>query len=1167
MATVAPRHTFGIKADTKDNLCYLDEQTVIYPSGHNLVIFNTEQKTQKFIAGTENTEGITAMAVSPNHKYVAVAERAKEGEKAQVTIFDLHTLKRRKVLQAVSADVQSREFVSLAFSPDSKNLLTHGGAPDWSLIYWNWEKAKPSAVAKTSNPQNSAIYQCTFNPIDNTVICVTGDGICRFLRITDQTLKPLPGAMGKREPQAYLCHAWMSEDRVVVATDTGELLLLEAGELKCALAAAPADGNSIDSIVAYSKGFVCGADGGVIYVFEKSDDKDYYKKAKAFRIENNAVPIKHLAVSPSEEQLVCTLANSQVYVFTLSNTDILRADEMNFELLSQAFHSSIVTGLDTCIRKPLVATCGTDRTVRIWNYLDKSSDIFKTFTEEVHSVSFHPSGLHVLAGFSDKLRLMNLLMDDIRPYKEFAIKMCRECRFSTGGDKFAAVNGNTIQIYSTYTCENIGNLRGHNGKVKSIYWTQDDSRVISAGMDGAVYEWQLKDFRRTSENVLKSCAYTCAVCTADARAIYAVGSDRKLKEIADSNVTKEIADPNSVQINQIVLSHSGRMLFAGTEAGTIRSYKFPLTGDYTEIQVHAAPVTRLRITADDAFLFSVAEDATVYTFDVRDKEGRSAKRDKEMMAFAEEILVTKTDLEEKTQTMQELKTKVEELTMQNEYQLRLQDLNYSEKIKEATEKFNQELDADKKTYELLLQAKNDMEMEYEEKIKQLEERHQQQLIALEAQYQQKIMTEVERYQQLMNEKAAQNEKWEAKLETEKEDHDKALAELTEDFEGRLQEEVSILERERGEKEGLIAEFDETRRQLEEDVDREIEELKEKYEAKLATEREAALRLKGENGIMRKKFTALQKDIEDQKDTIQGLYENKKQLHDHIGQLEKDIQGLKKEIRERDETIGDKEKRIYDLKKKNQELEKFKFVLDYKIKELKKQIEPREVEIMDMKEQIKDMDLELERYHKNNSSLELTITDLRLKLEGMQREILSQRTKLGDQDAKVRGLKTELHETVQHIQDPKALKDSVKRMYQKHVTEAVASRAIEPDIAAEYTRQREYLEKSVESLKRKLNKNMELHRSDNMRMMQENVTLVKEINELRREIKQMKMAQRAASLTGMGASMKGGGGGGDMGGGGEAARLRQRIDELEAGATIAQRPVSRERAIEMPGAAP
>ena len=47
-----------------------------------------------------------------------------------------------------------------------------------------------------------------------------------------------------------------------MATDTGDLLLLEAGELKCALAASPADGASIDSIVAYSKGFVCGTGEG-----------------------------------------------------------------------------------------------------------------------------------------------------------------------------------------------------------------------------------------------------------------------------------------------------------------------------------------------------------------------------------------------------------------------------------------------------------------------------------------------------------------------------------------------------------------------------------------------------------------------------------------------------------------------------------------------------------------------------------------------------------------------------------------------------------------------------------------------------------------------------------------------------------------------------------------
>ena len=43
---------------------------------------------------------------------------------------------------------------------------------------------------------------------------------------------------------------------------------------------------------------------------------------------------------------------------------------------------------------------------------------------------------------------------------------------------------------------------------------------------------------------------------------------------------------------------------------------------------------------------------------------------------------------------------------------------------------------------------------------------------------------------------------------------------------------------------------------------------------------------------------------------------------------------KKEIKTRDVAINDREKRIFELKKKNQELDKFKFVLDFKIRELK-----------------------------------------------------------------------------------------------------------------------------------------------------------------------------------------------------------------------------------------
>ena len=55
----------------------------------------------------------------------------------------------------------------------------------------------------------------------------------------------------------------------------------------------------------------------------------------------------------------------------------------------------------------------------------------------------------------------------------------------------------------------------------------------------------------------------------------------------------------------------------------------------------------------------------------------------------------------------------------------------------------------------------------------------------------------------------------------------------------------------------------------------------------------------------------------------------------------------------------------ELKKKTQELEKFKFVLDYKIKELKRDIGPREIQIQDLNEQTNKMRSELKHFNRVN----------------------------------------------------------------------------------------------------------------------------------------------------------------------------------------------------------
>ena len=87
-----------------------------------------------------------------------------------------------------------------------------------------------------------------------------------------------------------------------------------------------------------------------------------------------------------------------------------------------------------------------------------------------------------------------------------------------------------------------------------------------------------------------------------------------------------------------------------------------------------------------------------------------------------------------------------------------------------------------------------------------------------------------------------------------------------------------------------------------------------------------------------------------------------------------------------------------------------------------------------------------------------------------------------------------------------------QLFRKHVPHGIRKQRRDTDIAREYNRQREYLEKSVETLERKLMKVFEVHRQDNVRIMQENVVLIRENNDLRREISFLVHEQQQQRLT-------------------------------------------------------
>lgn len=278
-------------------------------------------------------------------------------------------------------------------------------------------------------------------------------------RYADGILKNI--ASLKQESHNFVSHTWLNEEKLIAGNDRAELFLIQNCEIlmeyklydikEREIVASPAntsneetkqivvpDNHSVNSIIHYSKGFIASCGRGRAFLYEKNDDKEFYKKIREVKIPSDQAsndPTKTeeqiilcMCISPSEETLLVVTDWQQIYQLIFSNIDIGKSEHAEFKYMRHSNHHGSVTGVDVCIRKPIIATCSSDKSVRIWNFESGDLEIYREFSEEAYSVALHPSGLYVLVGFSDKLRLMNILIDDIKQFKEFTIRGCREVK-------------------------------------------------------------------------------------------------------------------------------------------------------------------------------------------------------------------------------------------------------------------------------------------------------------------------------------------------------------------------------------------------------------------------------------------------------------------------------------------------------------------------------------------------------------------------------------------------------------------------------------------------------------------------------------------------------------------------------------------------------------------
>ncbi|XP_066249993.1 cilia- and flagella-associated protein 57 [Euwallacea similis] len=1144
-----PRLIAGLETSIKGNIHFLSDDEVVYPVGSVVAVHNLKVKKQKYIKLSEKGKNLTHVAVSPDKKLIAIVETTEKCP--VVTLWCAETYKKKRTLVLpTDKDIIATRYAAVDFTFNSKHIIVVTGEPDWSLYCFRCDQGRLESFARANNANNTGtVVQVACNPNDANQLVVIGNSVLRCLGCTEYTWRQF--GYNKFDSAVYTSCCWLSHDRLMVGNSNGKILVLETGEVRAIFHAMDLptinvklkddlqqssqtstkssssnnmnfmededENYEIRSITNFPRGFVFGFMNGKIHLYERETEHTFRKRT-IFRIPDQALyreyddgpkeiktAVNCIKVNSAQDRLIVTCNETQIYQAKLwLQQEGSSPNEFVMEEYGYPLHLGPIGSMSICRWKPICVTSGSqDRSLKIWNYETSEIELIQNFQDDIHSVALHPTGLYCVIGFSDKLRYMTIMVDDIVTIKEFNIRSCKLCSFSTMGHIFASANRSGIHVYSSINFDLVYILKGHIGQIRCMSWNRDDRLLATCGSEGAVYVWDVCEAARISESIIKSNPFTAASITQTGKETYAVGNDGHIRELINSNVHRDVVlVPPTAGLDAIVLSQLDTMLFVAGNQGSVYSVKMPLLekAEFLEFTMHKRIIVKMYLSYDDRYLITGAIDGSVCFWKVGNSEERAIKLDKELSS-SNEILISREILEDKMGRIKNLQLRLQELETEHAYQMRQNDAVHALKMKEVQLEYCHAIEEIKIKNEQMatnhIQEINNittqtskMKVDHEVFVQKLEES-----------YNEKLIVEYKKYMRLeeqMNQTQKEHQQRYEALKKAKNDSEETITnnylDLIKKKDGLIDELTEKITK-------LIKEHEFIKWQIEDDCDREIYQLKTSHEKDIREEQDLNVRLRGEAAVLKKKLLATQKESDDFKHHVCTLQNEHAKLKSVINDMEKQISDFKKEILERDSMIEDKEKRIFQLTSKNEELKKFNLILDFKIKELKSQIEPKERTIQEQVIQINEMARELENLQKAVLNLDTQMAEGREKLGASISEVHKELEKNRIMKKALQAIRMDIYYASEFIQNVPMLQKVVKEMYHKYNADKdfEVMLAESTEAKSEFLRQRDFLERTVAVLNARATKNTNIPSFDKVRLVEENTTLLVETNQPRKNL--------------------------------------------------------------------
>ncbi|KAK1939385.1 Cilia- and flagella-associated protein 57 [Phytophthora citrophthora] len=1039
---IKPTYALGFHACGRTLIDFASECTVIYPVAHHLVIYNLETRAMEFFHHVRHTRYIQSFQLSPNRELLAVAEVYQQTADSNSTVIPLssnspgkgsglalHSQFRDQEAHALaiyklSTKTRVRNIplpansnvVSCSFSADNKFLAVLEDAPAHTVTYWKTSNSKLVASCKCPS-RGSRIH---ISPANANFISVSGPTTLKYWVWTNNDLKNSNFLPQMKDQEHFVDHTWI-KDHMIALSERGLLLCFRitldgcSADLVHSSRCHQPSHVRVECVTAHGKGFVVGGSAGFFSIYEASDDpKDPFPFVRSVSV--GEIAFDCITISPNSEAIVSCSKSRELITFSMSAIDTEQEDRIEFrEFIRHGHQIGPVLQVDVCIQRPIVVTCGTDKTIRVWNFELNHYELLHHCPEEPTTIAVHPSGFQLVVAFKERVRIYQLLQESLRQVKELAIKACRFIRYAHGGHLFACASGLTVTTFRTYSFEAVHTFSGHIGAVRCLSWSRDDTYLYSAAHDGAIYRWEMSTGMRSEEmqHVVKHCQYAAfAVDRNDPSLVVASGSDGKIREITAGEETKSVDLPTGTVLTSMALMKDCKRLFAGTKAGSVLVYPWPLSNKgIAEYFVHSESILNLRMTEDNEQLITCAEDGSVGIFKILNSglqyqaqeeafgsgtatsrtgistarpmssSGASERRKAGTgTVYTDAVLVARDDLEERRAEVVEWQQRHDQVKADVEFALHRKENEWINRLHVLKEESEHLVVQERVRYEELEARHQLTTRKHTEELTQVEAHHVKMTQELENQYELKLAQEVARYDALSETLEQTRQRCEALVEAQDSQNRGTLHAERKAAYSRAKEQNEIIKRLHEDLKYNHVKFEEVLHQEETDYEQEMQKMRVEFADQLENERQNTAVKQGQVSAANTKLESLRKKMQELKASSHARDVLLSTERAKLARLEATLANYERHFEVCRSSSHEKERAITGLKSENRVLENFRSVLSHRIDGLETEQAPMQEHVHTLESKISEMQSELaEEYHaKAESHKEMENKDAKIR---------------------------------------------------------------------------------------------------------------------------------------------------------------------------------------------